>query len=665
MKNSNSQIIWKEVTFTQNISISNVTALLTHIASLSPRKTVVWEARGSGGKIRYFVGTRRRYWRALQSAFSAHGKPELATIPEKTRTLMNSAKRLKLSRPNEYLNLANSPLAIKTALSALSKTGENETLTLQMILGDSLSDPHGFYTLIRIGANASTAKRANALILSLMSAFRILEKKGVHLLFCNTCPHNLNHATVPLFLPLRLSVAELAGFILLPCTEAVGVKHPKIVPPPDWLKNGKNRTFATSIGATPKKLEIPQKDALEHTVILGATGAGKSNIMLNLALADIQAGRSVLVIDPKADLVNDILARVPKNRTNDVILIDPSDAQPVGINPFVFNTQAQPSHISDTILSVFKQIYSDSWGVFSQDVLSASLLTLAQTKNSTLLDLPKLLTDERFRRKVTAKISDKAGLEPFWEQFEAMSKAEQRKVIAPVMNKLRQFTLRPHLRNVLGQEKPKFELSELFDSNKIVLVPLNKGIIGAESARLLGSLIVGLTWVLALSRANKPQKERHPVNIYIDEFHDYLALCDDFESALSVGRGLGVGFTVAHQYRGQLSPSIKEAIDANARNKICFTLNSANAKNMAAMAPELEAEDFMKLPRYHIYAQLQNDGRSTGWMSGKTLPAPPPLRLPVELKAASMERYGQNPAELEQIPTADPLSVSIGRKKTI
>jgi hypothetical protein len=246
-----------------------------------------------------------------------------------------------------------------------------------------------------------------------------------------------------------------------------------------------------------------------------------------------------------------------------------------------------------------------------------------------------------------------------------MSKQEKRQVISPVMNKLRQFTLRPALRNVLGQAKPKFALSDLFNKNKIVLVALNKGVTGAETARLLGSLIVGLVWTLALSRAKIPPENRNPVSIFVDELQDYLALPTDFSDALAQARGLGVGFTMAHQYRSQLASEVKSAIDTNARNKIIFNLNVADAREISAMSAELSPLDFMNLPPFQIYATLQNNGKSTNWISGKTLSAPPVLRLPAELKAESMERYGieleeKTQEKMSQIPT---ILTAIGRKK--
>lgn len=316
--------------------------------------------------------------------------------------------------------------------------------------------------------------------------------------------------------------------------------------------------------------------------------------MQSLILSDIRAGRSVLVIDPKADLVTDILARIPDERKDDVVVIDPSDPCPVGFNPLSYNQD--PTLTADSILAVFQELFSQNWGIRSADILSGALLTLAKIKGSNLLWLPPLLTDAAFRKKITSQIHDPVALQPFWNHFEEMKDTERRTEIAPVLNKLRQITYRPGLRNVLGQSEPKFSLTDLFYTRKIVLVPLNKGLVGAESARLLGSLIVGLTWSLALSRASIPSEKRHMVSIYIDELQDYRSLPTSFSDALAQARGLGVAYTVAHQYRGQLPPDIKAGIDANCRNKIIFGLNSEDAKDMAAEAPRATSARFHDAP---------------------------------------------------------------------
>ena len=333
---------------------------------------------------------------------------------------------------------------------------------------------------------------------------------------------------------------------------------------------------------------------------------------------------------------------------DDVVVIDPSDSCPVGFNPLAFPGYENPPLIADAILSVLKELWADNWGVRIQDVLSAALLTLVEVDGASLLWLPAFLTDEQFRQRITKNIKDKVALKPFWDNFDALKDFTRQQQIEPVLNKLRQFTLRPGLRNVLGQAKPKFSLTDLFYQRKIVLVPLNKGIIGGECARLLGSLIVGLTWTLALSRAKLPPEKRHMVAVYIDELQDYLSLPTDLSDALAQARGLGLSLTLAHQYRDQLPANIRAGIDANALNKIVFGLNATDAKAMAAMAPELTAEDFMRLPRYQVYASLQAGGRATGWIRGKTLPPEKAIRMPAELRAVSQKRFGKPVAEVEQ-----------------
>ena len=344
----------------------------------------------------------------------------------------------------------------------------------------------------------------------------------------------------------------------------------------------------------------------------------------------------------------------------------------MGFNPLAYHQD--PSLTADAILAVFQEIFAQNWGIRSADVLSGALLTLAKTKGANLLYLPQLLTDERFRKEILAQVKDPIALEPFWRNYESMRDSERRTEIAPVLNKLRQITFRPGLRNVLGQTKPKFSLYDLFRERRIVLVPLNRGLIGAESARLLGSLIVGLTWTIALSRAKIAPEKRHMVSIYIDELQDYLALPTSFGDALAQARGLGIAYTVAHQYRAQLPQDIKAGIDANCRNKIIFGLNSDDAKAMAEQAQELEPLDFMTLPRYEVYTSFQAGGRSTGWISAATLPPPEATGLAAEIKAESMKRYGvpatETEAALTRIMThlpAEPRPIvseaPIGRKK--
>lgn len=685
-------INWKKIIWSRPYKIEAVWEMLAHLAATSPRGAVVWEVRSKSGQISYLLGVAARYIRNVEEAVKAHGDIQFHAMDEAERTPVTTARQLRISHPTLSLKTDITQAVVRAGLAALTENkGGTETVVqivlgrgyapspvpanlvdpnatwLQILLGDTQkasaesrktvrekAEQHTFQAAIRIGISGDGAFiRLN----SIMSAFKVLESAGVRIRTENVKPADLNTAHVPWHFPLILSVKELANFLLLPAGEeelpGMPGLHPKLTLPPSWYRNPTNqkadRIFAISMDTiNPKKLSISPRDSLEHCHLIGPTGSGKSTAMLHLILADIKAGRSVLVLDPKADLVTDILMRIPEERVGDVVIIDPSDSCPCGFNPLAFKDYGNPSLIADAILSVLKEIFSDSWGIYTQDVLTASLLTLVEAENATLLWLLPLLTDENFRRKITANIKDRMALKPFWDQFEALRDTEKRTQISPVLNKLRQLTLRPGLRNILGQAKPKFSLTDLFYKRRIVLVPLNKGITGGETSRLIGSLIVGLTWTLALSRAGIPAEKRHIVSIFIDELQDYLSLPTDLSDALAQARGLGVGLTLAHQYRDQLPINIRSGIDANARNKIVFGLNSRDAKDMAAMAPELTAEDFMALPRYQIYTSIQSNGRNTGWVQGKTLPPPPALREAAELKAMSQATYGIPAEQVEE-----------------
>ena len=216
-----------------------------------------------------------------------------------------------------------------------------------------------------------------------------------------------------------------------------------------------------------------------------------------------------------------------------------------------------------------------------------------------------------------------------------------------MLTRLQPFLIRPHLRATLGQAAPSFDLGEVFTRRRIVLVSLNKGVLGAESARLLGSLLVGQLWPLILARAAVEPSRRHVVSVFIDEVQDYLSLPGSLADALAQARSLGGAFHLAHQYRGQLPPALKAGIDANARNKIIFSLSAADAAELARQAIDLEAADFQLLPRFGVYARTMHHGRENPWCHATTLPPTPPTQDALALRATSQARYGQDAAQVE------------------
>ena len=357
----------------------------------------------------------------------------------------------------------------------------------------------------------------------------------------------------------------------------------------------------------------------------------------------MHAGSAVVVVDPQGDLIRDVLARVPEHRRGDVVVLDPSDSKtPVGLNPLNAHGR-NPEVVADSLLAVCKGLYGDAIGPRSQDILHACFLTLAGRADASLVMIPLLLTNTGFRRSVTqqAIARDPIALGPFWGWYEGLSEAERQSVTAPVMNKLRQWLIRPSLRNVIGQRQPKLSIQSVFTGKKILLVSLAQGLLGPEGAALLGSLVVAELWQATVERASTPKDRRHPVMVYLDEFSAFLHLPTDLADALARSRGFGVSYTLAHQFLSQLSPAMRAAVLANTRSRICFQLAHDDGGTVARSHPELSADDLTALGRYEVYASLFAAGQVTPFASGRTAAPPEPTNTAEAVMTLSRARYGQ------------------------
>jgi len=389
-----------------------------------------------------------------------------------------------------------------------------------------------------------------------------------------------------------------------------------------------------------RALALSPTDALRHVHVLGPTGVGKSTLLLNLAVTAMQAGQAVAVIEPKGDLIADLLARIPHGREGDVVLLDPTDAErPVGLNPLKAGGRS-PELVADQVLGVWHAMYLSSWGPRTHEILAAALLTLARTPGMTLAALPVLLSNPGFRRRIVPRVADPVGLAPFWAAFESWSEPERLAATAPSLNKLRPLLMRPELRAVIGQSQPRFELRQVFTERKILLCDLSRGRLGPEASALLGSLIVSQLWQAILGRVVVPVERRHPVLVVVDEFQDYLRLPLDFTDALAQARGLGASFALAHQYLHQLDVGVRSAVLANAQSRIAFRLASEDAKVLASAGGVLMPEDFQSLGAFEAYAQLVAGDSLQPWCSLATLPAPEPTSDPKAVRAASQASYG-------------------------
>ncbi len=410
----------------------------------------------------------------------------------------------------------------------------------------------GWQAVGRVAVTAKTASRERQLIRQVIGALSSSAAPGVRFRVRGGRAERVSRAQVPRWSwPLRLNASELATVSAWPVgltselpVAAVGSR---LVPPAAAIpRKGRIIGEATFPGRE-RALALSPTDSLRHVHALGPTGSGKSTLLLNLITQDIAAGRAVVVIEPKGDLVAEVLQRIPSGRIDDVVLLDPTDtARPVGLNPLALNGRS-PELAADQLLGLFHSLYLAHWGPRTHDILGASLLTLARLPGMTLAALPLLLTDANFRRRVVPRVADPIGLAPFWRAYEAWSEAERAAAIAPVMNKLRPLLLRPEMRAIVGQTRRSFDLRRVFTQRKVLLVSLSKGLLGPETSALLGSLVIAQLWQAILGRVAIAPERRHPVFVYVDEFQDYLHLPLDFADALTQARGLAVGFVAAHQ----------------------------------------------------------------------------------------------------------------------
>lgn len=690
---------WLEVHWARPLLTAQVVGFLTRLASDAQRGPIVWEARAEAGRIRYLLGADEFDLREIAGLLPELVTGSALTTLSKPRLEAERCGRVRIRQRSLSLCLDGSEQMLHALLAALaSAKAPGDVVVIQTILGkamapESLSpavedparpllsklfygtqpasaevrsrmrtkyDQYRFRAVVRIGASSANEARRRLLIMRVLSALRQLQSGGVHVDVVPDRPEAVDDAHLPLRLPLRLTPTEAMAFLAWPEGEqelpGLPAVHPRKIAPPPSYRPVKERMFATTTApGVSVPIGVSMGDAFRHTHITGPTGTGKSNLLLHLIKADIDAGRSVVLIDPKRDLAMDVLGLIPEWRHKHVVVIDPTMQHPVGLNPLPTTTERRPL-VADSLLAIFKGLFPNAFGPRTSDVMHASLLTLMHAPGATLVQLPALLTDATFRRSLTSRINDPAGLGSFWAQWEAMSPPQQANAIGPVMSRLRQFLLRPGLRAVLDQPEPRFHLNDVLTSPKILIVTLNKGLLGAQSAALLGSLVVSQLWQLTLARAALPQDKRRPVSLFLDEAQNFLNLDSDLGEALEQSRSLKVAWHLAHQFRHQMPPHLLASIDANARNKIAFTLDTADAAAVAK-GSALSPEDFSQLPQFEIYASLLNEGRQTGWFSGKTLPPPKQISDPEGVVAESQARYGMEPRAAEPQPspeTAEP-----------
>lgn len=365
-------------------------------------------------------------------------------------------------------------------------------------------------------------------------------------------------------------------------------------------------------------------DRSRHVYIIGQTGAGKSGLLELFALSDIYHTQGYAIIDPHGDFAINNMKFIPNNRLQDVVYFNPADtAYPLGFNPLEVYNPSQKTNISSEVIGVLKRMFGESWGPRLEYILRYTILALLDRPSTTMLDITRMLTDKKFRKETLDYCQDTVVLN-FWKvEFASWNDKFVAEAIAPVLNKVGAFTANPVIRNIIGQPKSTFNIRQIMDEGKILVVNLSKGLIGEDNASILGSFLVTKIQLAAMSRSDIPDiKDRRPFYLYVDEFQNFAT--DSFATILSEARKYGLNLTVANQYISQMSDTVRDAVFGNVGTMISFRVSADDSPILAKQfEPQFEPNDLLQMHNRHFIVNMVINGEKAPAFSATTLTLPP------------------------------------------
>ena len=368
-----------------------------------------------------------------------------------------------------------------------------------------------------------------------------------------------------------------------------------------------------------------RSDRSRHVYIIGQTGAGKTGTLELFALSDIFHGHGYTIIDPHGDFAVNNMRFIPGSRLKDVIYFNPADtAYPLGFNPLEVTNPNQKTNISSEVIGVLKRMFGESWGPRLEYILRYTILALLDRPSTTMLDITRMLTDKKFRQETLDYCQDTVVLN-FWKvEFASWNDKFVAEAISPVLNKVGAFTANPIIRNIIGQPKSTFNIRQIMDEGKILIVNLSKGLIGEDNAAILGAFMVTKIQLAAMSRSDIPRiEDRRPFYLYVDEFQNFAT--DSFATILSEARKYGLNLTVANQYISQMSETVRDAVFGNVGTMISFRISADDAPILAKQfEPQFEATDLLQMHNRNFVINMVINGEKAPAFNATTLTLPPP-----------------------------------------
>lgn len=394
------------------------------------------------------------------------------------------------------------------------------------------------------------------------------------------------------------------------------------------------------------KFGIKAKDRTRHMYVIGKTGMGKSTLLENMAVQDIQSGEGLCFIDPHGKTAELLLNYVPEHRIKDVLYFAPFDTE----FPASFNVMEDVGYdkrhlVVSGLMSTFKKIWVDAWSARMEYILGNTLLALLEYPGATLLGVNKMLSDKAYRKKVVDNISDPA-VKSFWvDEFAKYTEKFAAEATPAIQNKIGQFTNNPLIRNIIGQPKSSFDIRKMMDERKIIIVNLSKGRVGESNANLLGAMLITKIYLAAMSRADVAEKTLKTLPnfyLFVDEFQSFAN--ESFADILSEARKYKLNLTIAHQYIEQMSEEVRAAVFGNVGTMIVFRVGAYDAEVLEKeFAPQFTAEDIVNLGQFQLYLRLMIDGVGSQPFSARNLPpiAEPAISHKDAVVESSRAQFGQ------------------------
>lgn len=550
------------------------------------------------------------------------------------------------------------------------KPEDKQLSTLEQAQVDALEEKTrhpGYEVLIRIVASSNTAARSQVLLKNVVAAFALFDSPGNNG-FKFTLTKNIEQFVTSFifrFFPQEvrsnvLNSVELATIFHLPDqknipTSQVERQASKQVDGPNQLLSEGFLMGYNVYRGVKKEIRLSTNDRRRHTYIIGQTGTGKSKLLENLALQDMLDGKGFAFIDPHGDSAEELLGMVPKERVEDVIYFNPGDMEnPVGLNLFEFETTDQRDFLVQEAIAMLYRLYDPGHtGIigprYEHWFRNAALTIMSDPGGSSFIDIPQVFNDDAFAKEKIKHVTDQTVLD-FWNKEMAQtSDYHKSEVLGWFVSKFGAFLSNEMMRNVIGQTKSGFNLREIMDNKKILLVNLSKGKTGELNSQLLGMIFVMKFQAAAMSRADIPEDQRQDFALYVDEFQNFAT--DSFESILSEARKYHLNLILANQFVSQLTDKIREAIIGNVGTVISGRIGTTDAELMAKkFVPVFDAEDLTKLPNYEGVVVAQINGVPSSPFSMSFIP---PLgrsnpQLAIALKRLSAAKFGKARPEVEK-----------------